>query len=62
MKIRNFMILAAVAAFLTMGVAANAQNKPAKPAAAATIDGAKHKMVKHVRHHHKAKKAAADSK
>ncbi len=61
MKIRNFMILA-VAASLTMGATAGAQNKPAKPAAASTTDGAKHKMVKHVRHHHKVKKAAADSK
>lgn len=61
MKIRNFMVLA-IAAFLTMGVAASAQNKPAKPAAASPTDGAKHKMVKHVRHHHKMKKAAADSK
>lgn len=61
MKIRNFMVLA-IAAFLTMGVVASAQNKPAKPAAASTTDGAKHKMVKHVRHHHKMKKAAADSK
>lgn len=60
MKIRNFMVLA-IAAFLTMGVAASAQNKPAKPAAS-TTDGAMHKMVKHVRHHHKMKKAAADSK